>query len=450
MLGISESKLDGLDDDEKSQSGTRAATRIALPPSSARALEGASGDDSIKAVRSSKARRILGLETETRSIKVGRRGASSSGDMSEPSSDGVVFEENKLFVSTPRRNLKSYSVAHGAISICRVRSGRDGKMPDRSISLDARAWKRRLVAADGRAKRTSAYQERILFLRGNLLYYFRAQSKQAAGIIDLSDLHQGDPEFESSLLNAFRLRILSGVVVLKFETKSECDTWASAIRNNAKRPRGQRLPVPRPLPTPARVARIGSEDLRTTAKTLDLLLFRSTGRLAPALVRSLTASDFDHVALLIKTQSGKVCVFEAVQLGVMLTDIDGLFGEYREGDIHVTLRRIQVPGGTSDAMLENLSHFIDATCGKAYEWTLGKMMGRTSGTDFDDETRTFFCSELVAAAYKAVGLLRGDLPSTTYTPGDFADNEVTLLQGATLGRQERVVFVKSDRKKAKA
>ena len=60
--------------------------------------------------------------------------------------------------------------------------------------------------------------------------------------------------------------------------------------------------------------------------------------------------------------------------------------------------------------------------------------------DFSDPNRTFFCSELVAAVYKEVGLLRPDVASTSYTPADFTEDNVTFLNGVTLGPPERVIL----------
>jgi len=37
----------------------------------------------------------------------------------------------------------------------------------------------------------------------------------------------------------------------------------------------------------------------------------------------------------------------------------------------------------------------------------------------EDEDRTFFCSELVAACYKKIGLLPKDISAARYLPGKF-------------------------------
>ena len=51
--------------------------------------------------------------------------------------------------------------------------------------------------------------------------------------------------------------------------------------------------------------------------------------------------------------------------------------------------------------------------------------------------KSFFCSELVASAYKRIGILDPDKAASSYWPGDFStekkSNEVKLLRGAYLG-----------------
>ena len=54
-----------------------------------------------------------------------------------------------------------------------------------------------------------------------------------------------------------------------------------------------------------------------------------------------------------------------------------------------------------------------------------------------NKDKSFFCSELVAAAYKRIGLLDPYKAASTYWPGDFSQEdkkkEIKLLNGAYLG-----------------
>ena len=56
----------------------------------------------------------------------------------------------------------------------------------------------------------------------------------------------------------------------------------------------------------------------------------------------------------------------------------------------------------------------------------------------EDPTHTF-CSDLVAGAYKAMGLLPTDYPpNTNYVPRDFVGDDIPLLCNAQLTQPERV------------
>lgn len=71
-------------------------------------------------------------------------------------------------------------------------------------------------------------------------------------------------------------------------------------------------------------------------------------------------------------------------------------------------------------------------------------MRKKCTTDFGetvDEKRNFFCSELVASAYKLMGLLPRKVSSTQYWPGSFAARRGLRLQGgAMLGEETLIDF----------
>ena len=64
------------------------------------------------------------------------------------------------------------------------------------------------------------------------------------------------------------------------------------------------------------------------------------------------------------------------------------------------------------------------------------MLQRHSSTDSVEnlqDNKTFFCSELIAACLKVIGLLPKDICCAQYWPGTFSsDSELKLLQGAKL------------------
>eukprot|EP00455_Lapot_gusevi_P048857 TRINITY_DN6820_c0_g1_i7.p2 TRINITY_DN6820_c0_g1~~TRINITY_DN6820_c0_g1_i7.p2 ORF type:complete len:108 (+),score=30.14 TRINITY_DN6820_c0_g1_i7:55-378(+) len=92
-------------------------------------------------------------------------------------------------------------------------------------------------------------------------------------------------------------------------------------------------------------------------------------------------------------------------------------------------------------MASALQAFIKTVLGKKYEWTPMKMYRRNSVVDISSNDRTFFCSELVARAYKSMGLLRESLSSGAYLPGSFsARSNLVLLNGAQLSDEYEIEF----------
>lgn len=73
-----------------------------------------------------------------------------------------------------------------------------------------------------------------------------------------------------------------------------------------------------------------------------------------------------------------------------------------------------------------------------YKVTLSKLFQKKEETL--DQNRTFFCSELVALAYKQLKLLPSDVASAQYWPGAFSTEKSLPLVGATLGEELTLDF----------
>jgi len=67
------------------------------------------------------------------------------------------------------------------------------------------------------------------------------------------------------------------------------------------------------------------------------------------------------------------------------------------------------------ATLERLETFIKGAIGKKYKLSVSKLLMRQTIEGGDN----YFCSELVAEAYKCLGLLPKEVPATKYWPGYF-------------------------------
>ena len=59
----------------------------------------------------------------------------------------------------------------------------------------------------------------------------------------------------------------------------------------------------------------------------------------------------------------------------------------------------------------------------------------------DEKNRTYFCSELIAACYKYMGLLEKDRASSNYIPKDFSDKgSVNMINNTALEPERRIIF----------
>ena len=72
---------------------------------------------------------------------------------------------------------------------------------------------------------------------------------------------------------------------------------------------------------------------------------------------------------------------------------------------------------------------MDTVKGMNYRLSPSKLMSNKHDKDPGDK-KGFFCSELIATAYKILGLLPDDKPSSKYWPGDFDDGKLELLPPA--------------------
>lgn len=88
--------------------------------------------------------------------------------------------------------------------------------------------------------------------------------------------------------------------------------------------------------------------------------------------------------------------------------------------------------------------FIKKTIGSKYSLGAIKLIRKTSEDSNPEQHQDFFCSELVAKAYKQMKLLKTDKGSQTFWPVDFTMRGALALEaGAYLGL-ERLILLKRD------
>lgn len=183
--------------------------------------------------------------------------------------------------------------------------------------------------------------------------------------------------------------------------------------------------------------RISDYWFQSNANTGDVLLFQAKS-IGAKIQRGIARSAFDHVAMLLCYSSGKIAVFEATAAnGVALVDWEEF---YRQNWIalytKIIYRRLEVE--RSEALLMDLEKFINNTKGKSFGFSAKKVLGRSSKKAGSEDN--FFCSELVAAAYKAIGIVRNDVDTSGIWPMHFEKEQGLGLVNASFGPMMLIDF----------
>jgi len=193
-------------------------------------------------------------------------------------------------------------------------------------------------------------------------------------------------------------------------------------------------------------------DMREQLRTGDLVLFSGKSAVSN-IIKLFSGGKWSHVGmvLIVEEFDRMVLLWESTTLsnipdiesraptkGVQLVPLSQRIATY-EGE--VTVRRLNKE--ISDGMHTKLSGARKELSRKPYERSQIELLkaayegigGASSGEDLS----SLFCSELVAEAYQAMGLLPeypAGLPSNEYTPIDFSDRRpLKLLKNYSLGAE---------------
>jgi uncharacterized protein YycO len=156
-------------------------------------------------------------------------------------------------------------------------------------------------------------------------------------------------------------------------------------------------------------------DERGQLRTGDVLLFRGRGPMS-MLIRYLTHSPYSHVALVFRFE-GRVYCLEAVGVGVRLCLMSEALERYHGGIDH-----FDVPGATEEQRHGALSYAFQQL-GKLYDrpglwrFLFAILFGRKPRVR---EDQAWFCSELVASAYRKHGLALVPVSAAFTSPADLA------------------------------
>ncbi|CDW86473.1 UNKNOWN [Stylonychia lemnae] len=184
-----------------------------------------------------------------------------------------------------------------------------------------------------------------------------------------------------------------------------------------------------------RFDRIDEANFLKTADVGDIILFRGR-RFGAKFTRQLTQSKFDHVAIILK--------FEAENKELFFLDSTSNVVKFRSNNPQIIgskshqMVKVQTIQGLN---LQALEKFVKSVIGNKYHLPIRKVLFQRKSIDEGVKNRRFFCSELIAKAYKEVGLLNSDKGCHTYFPHNFSQKgKLELDKGATLGDEMLISF----------
>jgi hypothetical protein len=187
--------------------------------------------------------------------------------------------------------------------------------------------------------------------------------------------------------------------------------------------------------------------------TGDIILFKSKHP-SGLIIRSWTGGDYDHIALAYRFNND-VVLLEALGGGFigggksdgikMFAWQNFLTEKWYEQYSAVAIRRLVSPNKASRRMMvRKLAQFLKTVVhdqSPKYSWHPMKVLSTRPSLPPNDPKRTYFCSELIAKAYKEAGLLRTSVPTAAYYPCYFQKKkDLKLLQGFELSPDISIDF----------
>jgi uncharacterized protein YycO len=136
-----------------------------------------------------------------------------------------------------------------------------------------------------------------------------------------------------------------------------------------------------------------------------------------------TRSKYDHVALTVRFPDGRLAIFESLrENGVTIVEWDRFINK-KWFDLYsrVVYRRLSCE--RTREFNQIVDDFIKQALGKPFKLNPMKLFRNKNDQDSAQiikETKSYFCSELVATAYKRLGLLEPEKAASKYWPGEFS------------------------------
>ena len=196
--------------------------------------------------------------------------------------------------------------------------------------------------------------------------------------------------------------------------------------------------------------------------TGDIILFRTSNTVSN-ITRGYTNSHFDHVGMLLRfeTHPDEIFMLDSTSnMGVALNKWSFLRKHIGKGKFYDKAVYRHINFDRSDKMLETLDKFLDQAMGHKWVLSVDKLTRDQTvkvpniGTDKNgeerlvDKNRSFICSELVAKAFKILGVLENDNKSCAkFFPSNFSSkkaNTLNLTPGTTINNELMIIVDRED------
>ena len=200
-------------------------------------------------------------------------------------------------------------------------------------------------------------------------------------------------------------------------------------------------------------SRVDVRDLESSVRTGDLVLF-SSKHASAQITKCFTVSEWDHIGLVVKFSSKHVYILEYAG-GVYLYPLfTRLYTYYAIQGRELSLRRL-LPGQDREEMQQKVEAFVRSVLGhrppSIQEMVMAVLKQETVISNFinnlaggvnaikgdgdgdkdakgkpaverrhEDDLQTLFCSKLIAAVYKEIGLLAPHRISSDFLPKHFS------------------------------
>jgi len=152
----------------------------------------------------------------------------------------------------------------------------------------------------------------------------------------------------------------------------------------------------------------------------------------------------DHIAMILKNVKGEILFIEATSnQGVAVYSWKSFIKHKSFQYYDKTVYRPLIFSRTYEILLQ-VQEFQKKVIGMRYKLNPLRLLQKYSDNDsvrFVSEKNGYFCSELIAAIYKVIGLLPRHIKSSQYFPGSFsAESNLELQNNAEFGDEYLIEF----------